>query len=964
MGGLNGDAMDASRDTSLPMDKQLEPKEEFDAIEKALKTAELVPGDTWYVVGKGWWKEWLGYTANNNGVRPDSINARDIIDTKKRLKRMLVSDYHYIVVPRDVWLYLTYWYMCEEDAEFARTVVVDPDTAAPKVEVQLFLLRAVKDGEMDSLVDLSVSVNSTVQELEDQLRSLFDIDSVDDCQLWNFKDEAFTRKLDNPDARVGDLKLFKNQLICIEVESYGSWPSDMASYQPQDAMDGAGAMMVSGYGGSSTGSAAAAAAAASTGAASASAQGSPRKDLHAVAVQGTGHTGLGNLGNTCFMNSGLQCLSHSIPLRDFFLSHAYVDDLNEDNPIGCGGQLATTFARLLAELWSGRRSSVAPHDFKHVISKFAPQFMGYQQHDSQELTAFLLDGLHEDLNRVKKKPFVEAQTAGDDPDHVAAQAAWERHLMRNQSIIVDKFQGLFKSKLICPECNKVSVTFDPMMYMPLPLPDKSMKLFEVTVRFLDTTRPPVTYGVLLPQRTSSVAHLAMELEDLCGIDSSRLYFCTWYSNRIWKTMQSYNMLSELYTGDELIAFETIPAPADYIKLPVMFRKSDESVTYSYSYSNYKRYLAESPPFVVPLPRTATIDDIRRQVHATLIATTGAAVSAMGSASARGNGAATAVVSSSSSTMASGADVDDEDAIDPDSDDEFEQTYQDNQAKKATLSKADGDDVDGMDVDQDVGADRDADAGSAPDAQQVVGVDGDVDSKPGVAGVVAGDASADYITEAFHIQFYYVANTVGQAIAENETDISNAKSIMLEADSLPNVPQWLNAETHPSCQQRVTNINSIPISDCFRRFASPEKLSEDNMWYCPECKEHRQATKTMVPWSLPDQLIIQLKRFSYNSYFREKISTLVDFPLRGLDLSEFVADPDAKDAAYYDLYAVSNHMGGLGGGHYTAYCVDESGDWYHYDDSWVTRSDMSKVVSVSSYVLYYKRVPRPAHIVSV
>ena len=42
-----------------------------------------------------------------------------------------------------------------------------------------------------------------------------------------------------------------------------------------------------------------------------------------------------------------------------------------------------------------------------VVGKFAPQFSGYQQHDSHELLAFLLDGLHEDLNLVRKKPFVD-----------------------------------------------------------------------------------------------------------------------------------------------------------------------------------------------------------------------------------------------------------------------------------------------------------------------------------------------------------------------------------------------------------------------------------------------------------------------------------------------------------------------------------------------------------------------------
>ena len=53
-----------------------------------------------------------------------------------------------------------------------------------------------------------------------------------------------------------------------------------------------------------------------------------------------------------------------------------------------------------------------------AVGRFAPQFSGYQQQDSQELLAFLLDGLHEDLNRVKKKPYVEIPDHGGRPDEV------------------------------------------------------------------------------------------------------------------------------------------------------------------------------------------------------------------------------------------------------------------------------------------------------------------------------------------------------------------------------------------------------------------------------------------------------------------------------------------------------------------------------------------------------------------
>lgn len=100
----------------------------------------------------------------------------------------------------------------------------------------------------------------------------------------------------------------------------------------------------------------------------------------------------------------------------------------------------------------------APREFKMQLQRFAPQFSGYQQHDSQELVAFLLDGLHEDLNRVLKKPYVEKPDweGGGDMDLIMlATRSWEGYKKRNDSVIVDLFQGQYRSTLVCPECEKV-----------------------------------------------------------------------------------------------------------------------------------------------------------------------------------------------------------------------------------------------------------------------------------------------------------------------------------------------------------------------------------------------------------------------------------------------------------------------------------------------------------------------------
>ena len=123
---------------------------------------------------------------------------------------------------------------------------------------------------------------------------------------------------------------------------------------------------------------------------------------------------------------------------------------------------------------------------------------------------------------------------------------------------------------------------------------------------------------------------------------------------------------------------------------------------------------------------------------------------------------------------------------------------------------------------------------------------------------------------------------------------------------------------------------ISLEECFTATAKGEILTEENAWYCNRCKELRQAEKTLEIWTAPDILVIHLKRFSAHRQFRDKIDVLVDFPIEGLDLNDKVGLQGEKDLTY-DLFAVDNHYGGLGGGHYTAFAksfVDEK--WYEYN----------------------------------
>ena len=93
-------------------------------------------------------------------------------------------------------------------------------------------------------------------------------------------------------------------------------------------------------------------------------------------------------------------------------------------------------------------------------------------------------------------------------------------------------------------------------------------------------------------------------------------------------------------------------------------------------------------------------------------------------------------------------------------------------------------------------------------------------------------------------------------------------------------------------------------------------------YCPSCQKPQQATKKFDLWSLPSILVVSLKRFSFNRYWRDKLDTHVDFPTRGLDMKPYIINNNHGEAVY-DLLAVSNHYGGMGGGHCKLRCILEN-----------------------------------------
>ncbi|XP_025749639.1 ubiquitin carboxyl-terminal hydrolase 2 isoform X1 [Callorhinus ursinus] len=191
-----------------------------------------------------------------------------------------------------------------------------------------------------------------------------------------------------------------------------------------------------------------------------------RETMNSKSAQGL--AGLRNLGNTCFMNSILQCLSNTRELRDYCLQRLYMRDLGHSS--NAHTALVEEFAKLIQTIWtSSPNDVVSPSEFKTQIQRYAPRFVGYNQQDAQEFLRFLLDGLHNEVNRVTVRPKSNPENLDHLPDDEKGRQMWRKYLEREDSRIGDLFVGQLKSSLTCTDCGYCSTVFDPFWDLSLPI---------------------------------------------------------------------------------------------------------------------------------------------------------------------------------------------------------------------------------------------------------------------------------------------------------------------------------------------------------------------------------------------------------------------------------------------------------------------------------------------------------------
>ncbi|KAF9904073.1 CSN-associated deubiquitinating enzyme Ubp12 [Linnemannia zychae] len=748
-----------------------------------------------------------------------------------------------------------------------------------------------------------------------------------------------------------------------------------------------------------------------------------------------GLCGLSNLGNTCFMNSALQCLSNTPDLTHYFLAGAWGDELNPDNPLGMNGEVARAYANVMDKLWNGTSKVFSPREFKQTIGRFAPSFTGYHQHDSQELLAFLLDGLHEDLNRIKKKPYTEVPDSNGRPDEEVASDCWNIHKARNDSIIVDLFQGQYKSTLVCPECEKVSVTFDPFMYLSLPLPINKKWVGSVTYVPYDPTKPLTDIRLQLP-KGSTQKQLREKIAELMGTQAGQLFVAEVFNARFYKTFEASDAVDEIGEGDKIYVYELpisdfLTSP-DHVVFPV--HNVMEATTTSY-YSN-PRLSAFGHPMMICVTKEeanssddvykAIVTQANRYTTADLFDTAANQApdedrisEAEDDDEIMDTGVSPAIASGTEHMPQRGlfgmrvytppppptnkyqyqlrgsmnrstlfapsmipgtndmVDMYDRTTPHPPLKEQELEPYSAYGRQRPFQSRYNEERTGPFyrQPSSPTAMSESSTTSSRPHGPQA-GEDEVLDEDEPEGGSLANDVPESpsptppepvLVTEPAVQPKEMVYITWSKALepAMYTTEKKYSYRTRIDEDETPETirPIWDQRGAplvDPALQEEIAankqGKKNIMLEDCLAEYTKEEQLGEEDLWYCPNCKKHQQATKKLDIWRLPDILVVHLKRFSHTRAWRDKIDALVDFPIHGLDLSGKTLKEEDREENVYDLFGVSNHMGGLGGGHYTAYAKNErTQEWYNFDDSHVSPvSNVESIKSSSAYLLFYRR----------
>ncbi|GMF57493.1 unnamed protein product [Phytophthora fragariaefolia] len=635
-----------------------------------------------------------------------------------------------------------------------------------------------------------------------------------------------------------------------------------------------------------------------------------------------GSVGLANLGNTCYMNSALQCLTNTKLLAEYFLSGMYLEDINRTSTLGLQGKLAEVYGKLAEDMWCVKQKSISPRNFKKSIGKFNEVFRGNDQQDAQELLAFLLSGLSEDLNRIQDKPYIEQPDSDGRYDADLADEWWRNHLRREVSIIVALFTGQYKSLLTCSVCGFKSARFEPFTFLQVPLPEPKHNTVTVQLVLANGVTPmKVSVRLSISATIFDLKHELMKMchdeFDLPDVAESDIKLCEFSGSMILSFKADNRRVGQIRSIDRLIAFQLEPLDSETVQAT---RHRRPSYVPTVGTGNIRPEEADHSSFYEKLTKGALVDvRMRTQTHEYIPA---------------------AVLEPPSTHV----EYEDQPVVLVRlrrSEDEikvplnrlrprqarllyipllsrklsysavyFKNPFRPVPFGSPNLVRLCPELTNGIQlyqlvwerVKQYVGPDakpptewgeeaRDTDCLVANHIDGVFAglndVAVNVSSKCGfllrrVEGKGLTDSRSSWLTRSFGFTIPCTSEPL-DILEEEAIAIDWDLSVFQDREMMDKMK---HVENHDSvARNEAIDKGPVPLRHCLDAFTTEEKINEG---YCSSCRQHQEMTKKLEIWRLPPVMVVHLKRFQYTQTYRRKLGSLVEFPIHDLDLSCCVA----------------------------------------------------------------------------
>ena len=637
-------------------------------------------------------------------------------------------------------------------------------------------------------------------------------------------------------------------------------------------------------------------------------------DLDSLLTKNVNHGVCGghNLGNTCFMNSSIACLSNCSELTAYFLTEKFKQNINKKNKQGLQGKLAYAWYDLLKQYWTTKTRTGDPSAVKSTVAKKVKKFAGYGQQDSNEFMTEFLSILNEDLNKSDKKEYKELKEKGNDETELdCAKRFWDLHLKRNDSIITDLFCGLLKSNVVCSECGFNNITFDPFNTLTLAIPNRNY-IKERIDKYMDTSLfyiPKYCFGksctlAIHVPKDIKYKDLGQEINklDKFGYKLDKLIYIKVSDSKL-KNIMDLNEEKGNKT-EYIFAFDDLRKNENTKIIPLYMYKSESISAF---------------PRILFLEENATFAELKKQIY---------------------------YYARNFITSPYTKNEEEKDSLD----NKLQHLKNNNELKTEEREKYINDSIELIDK----------------EFNKIFVEDKDKEE--------LNEYFNDFpykitLTKTFedtnHITLFEGKNNLESLKELNiTTDEDSIKSllenkdycinIILKHKSKYSIPK-INLNSCVSFQGKDVGarVKEINLDDLLDYFCSDEHLEKGNEWKCGNCHKRVNITKKFSIFYVPKLLIICLKRFAKSGYGYGKDDTHINFPIENLDMGKYICGPD-KDYSKYDLFAVSQHYGGCGGGHYTAVCKNIDGNWYSYNDSSVSSTSASSAITSAAYVLFYRR----------